>query len=402
MIQRFFRGKKNENKKTSTFTILIFHHSYLIFKTMLYKRMPIEIEAPEGFGYENIDCNLSESSFTDQKFGDLGININDLVLLYGDHKGKPELRELIAQEGNFTPDDVLMTSGAAMALFIVATSFLNKNDHVVVAKTNYATNIETPRTIGAKISYLNLRFEDGFNLDIKALEKLITKRTKLVSLTYPHNPTGVLINEAKLKEIVELVERKGTYLLLDETYRDMSFGEKLPVAASLSDRVISISSMSKSYGLPGIRIGWIVSKNKALMETFLAAKEQICITNSVVDEEIAFQYLQKKEQFFAPVRATILKNFEILKDFMAHQNVLEWVEPKGGCVCFPRMKSEIDVNTDKFHDILLNKYATYVGRGHWFEEDARYIRIGYSWDTSEKLVKGLNNILKAIEEAKRI
>ena len=179
MIQRFFRGKKNENKKTSTFTILIFHHSYLIFKTMLYKRMPIEIEAPEGFGYENIDCNLSESSFTDQKFGDLGININDLVLLYGDHKGKPELRELIAQEGNFTPDDVLMTSGAAMALFIVATSFLNKNDHIVVAKTNYATNIETPRTIGAKISYLNLRFEDGFNLDIKALEKLITKADKI-------------------------------------------------------------------------------------------------------------------------------------------------------------------------------------------------------------------------------
>ncbi len=366
---------------------------------MLYKRMPIEIEAPEGFGYENIDCNLSESSFTDQKLSDLGINIQDLLLVYGDHKGKPELRELIAQEGHFTPDEVLVTSGAATALFILATSFLNKNDHIVIAKTNYATNLETPRAIGAKVSYLNLRFEDGFDLDIKALDKLITKRTKLVSLTYPHNPTGVLINEAKLKAIIELIERKGTYLLIDETYRDMSFGEKLPVAASLSDRVISISSMSKSYGLPGIRIGWIVSKNRQLMETFLAAKEQICITNSVVDEEIAYQYLLKKEQFFAPVRATILKNFDILKAFMANQDVLEWVEPQGGCVCFPRIKSHIHIDTDKFHDILLNKYATYVGRGHWFEEDARCIRIGYSWDTSDKLIKGLNNILKAIEEA---
>lgn len=368
---------------------------------MLYKRMPIEIEAPEGFGYENIDCNLSESSFTDQRLSDLGINIHDLLLVYGDHRGKPELRELIAQEGNFTPDEVLVTSGAATGLFILATSFLDKNDHIVIAKTNYATNLETPRAIGAKVSYLNLRFEDGFNLDLKALDKLITKRTKLVSLTYPHNPTGVLINEAKLKEIVELIERKGTNLLVDETYRDMSFGEELPIAASLSDRVVSISSMSKSYGLPGIRIGWIISKNKQLMETFLAAKEQICITNSVVDEEIAYQYLLKKEQFFAPVRATIIKNFNILKEFMAHQDVLEWVEPQGGCVCFPRIKSEIDVDTDKFHDILLNKYATYIGRGHWFEEDARYIRIGYSWDTSEKLEKGLNNILKAIEEAER-
>ena len=368
---------------------------------MHYKRMSIEIEAPEGFGYGNIDCNLSESSFTDQKLSDLGININDLLLLYGDHRGKPELRELITQDLDLTPDDVLITSGAATALFILATSFLEKNDHIVIAKSNYATNIETPRAIGAKASYLDLRFEENYDLDLAKLSKLITKRTKLVSLTYPHNPTGVQINEEKLRAIIDLVERKGTYLLLDETYRDMSFGDKLPIAATLSDRVISVSSMSKSYGLPGIRIGWILSKNKALMETFLAAKEQICITNSVVDEEIAYQYLLKKEQFFAPVRATILKNFLVLKDFMAHQNVLEWVEPQGGCVCFPRIKSEIDVDFDKFHDILLNKYATYVGRGHWFEEEARYIRIGYSWDTTEKLQKGLNNILKAIDEAKR-
>ena len=367
---------------------------------MQYKRMPIEIEAPEGFGYENIDCNLSESSFTDQKLSDLGINIHDLLLLYGDHKGKPELRALLAQAAQFTPDDVLITAGAAMGLFIISTSFLNKNDHIVVAKTNYATNIETPRAIGAKLSFLNLRFEEGFNLDLKALEKLITKRTKLVSLTYPHNPTGVLITEAQLNALVELVERKGTYLLIDETYRDMSFAPKLPIAATLSDRVISVSSMSKSYGLPGIRIGWILSKNKALMETFLAAKEQICITNSVLDEEIAFQYLKRKEELFAPVQATILKNFEVLKDFMANQDILEWVEPKGGCVCFPRIKDEIDVDMTKFYDILLNQYKTYVGRGHWFEADAKHMRIGYSWDTTEKLIKGMNNILKAVEAAR--
>jgi aspartate/methionine/tyrosine aminotransferase len=366
---------------------------------MLYKRMPIEIEAPEGVGYENIDCNLSESSFTDQKLSDLGININDLVLFYGDHKGKPALRELIGREIHFEPDEVLVTSGAATALFIIATSILNNGDHVVIAKTNYATNIETPRTIGAKASYLNLRFEDGFDLDINALESLITCSTRLVSLTYPHNPTGVLISESRLQEIIRLVERKKTLLLVDETYREMSFVKKLPVAATLSDRVISISSMSKSYGLPGIRIGWILCRNKELMETFLAAKEQICITNSVLDEEIAFRYLQKKESFFAPVRQTILSNFAILKNFMANQHFLEWVEPQGGCVCFPRIKTGISVDTGKFHDILLNKYKTYVGKGHWFEEDARYIRIGYSWDTSEKLVKGLGNIVKAIEEA---
>jgi len=367
---------------------------------MLYKRMPIEIEAPEGFGYENIDCNLSESSFTDQRLSDLGININDLVLLYGDHKGKPELRELLTSEIGLSAEDVLIASGAAMALFIVATSLLNKGDHLVVAKSNYATNLETPRAIGADISFLELKFENNFDLDVEELKQKITDQTKLVSLTYPHNPTGVMIDENKLLAIIDIVEKNNTYLLLDETYRDMCHVKKLPVAATLSDRVISISSMSKSYGLPGIRIGWMFSKNKQLMETFLAAKEQICITNSVIDEEIAFHYLQRKEELFAPNMQTIKNNFAILKQFMEQQNVLEWVEPKGGCVCFPRIRKEINVDADKFHDILLNKYKTYIGRGYWFEEDARHMRIGYSWGKTEKLQKGLQNILKAIEEAR--
>src|SRR5436190_10655277 len=167
---------------------------------MHYRRMPIEIEAPEGYGYENIDCNLSESSFTDQRLSDLGININDLVLFYGDHKGKPSLREIITHNTNLTPDDVLITPGAAASLFMIATSLLEKGDHVVVAKSNYATNIETPRTIGANISYLNMRFENGYKLDLSELESLITDKTKFVSLTYPHNPTGVLIDEATLKK----------------------------------------------------------------------------------------------------------------------------------------------------------------------------------------------------------
>jgi aspartate/methionine/tyrosine aminotransferase len=364
---------------------------------MNYHRMPIEIEAPEGFGYENIDCNLSESSVTDQKLSDLGIDLNNLTLFYGDHLGLPHLREIIAKDAGLSSEHVLTTSGAASALFLIATSLLDKGDHAVIMKTNYATNIETPRMIGANISFLNLSFERQFALDLNELDRLITKATKLVSLTYPHNPTGVMIDENTLKQIIEIIEKKGTYLLMDETYREMSFIEKLPVAATLSDRVISVSSMSKAYGLPGIRIGWLICQNKKLMEYFLAAKEQIFITNSVVDEEIAFQYLTQKEKHFAPIRASIQKNFSILKTFIDNQNLLEWVEPKGGCVCFPRIKPEIKIDLKKFHHNLLHKYSTYVGRGGWFEEDDHYFRIGYNWDKTEKLNKGLKNILKAVE-----
>ena len=366
---------------------------------MQYRRMPIEIESPEGYGYENIDCNLSESSFADKRLSDLGISLDDVLLYYGDHMGKPALREQIALDFQGNVEDILITPGAAAALFIVASSLLNKGDHLVVARSNYATNLETPRAIGAHVSYLPLRFENGYTLNLEELDTLITGDTKLVSLTYPHNPTGVTIDEPTLRNIIGIVEKKNTILLLDETYREMSYVPKLPVAASLSDRVISVGSMSKSFGLPGIRIGWLICRDKALMETFLAAKEQILITNSVVDEEIAYQYLINKEKLFRPVKETITGNFQILKDFMENQNYLEWVEPKGGCVCFPRIKREIPVDTGRFHELLLHKYRTYIGRGHWFEEDDRYMRIGYGWDKMEKLRKGLDNILRAIEES---
>jgi aspartate/methionine/tyrosine aminotransferase len=365
---------------------------------MEYRRMPIEIESPEGLGYEKIEFNLSESSYTDQSLSGLEINIHDLLLLYGDHKGKPALRELIASEVNMHPDDILVTPGAAAALFMVSTSILNKGDHAVVAKSNYATNIETPRAIGARISFLPMRFENGYALDLQELERLVTEKTKLVSLTYPHNPTGAMIDERTLKAVIDIVEKNNAFLLFDETYREMSFVRKLPVAASLSERVISVHSMSKSFGLPGIRIGWLISQNKKLMETLLAAKEQILITNSVIDEEIAFQYLKNKEKLFSSVKETIDKNFIILKNFMQNQDILEWVEPQGGCVCFPRIKSNYTPDINRFHEILLNKYKTYVGRGHWFEEEGRYMRIGYSWEKTEKLEIGLNNILKAINE----
>ena len=262
---------------------------------MQFRRMPIEIESPEGYGYENIECNLSESSVTDMRLRELGIRLDDLQLFYGDHLGKRELRELIVQEYDGKAEEVLITLGAASALFIVATSLLQKGDHLVVAKSNYATNIETPRAIGARVSFLPMRFENGYALDLEELEALITPETKMVSLTYPHNPTGVMIDEPMLRKIIELVERKNTWLLLDETYREMSFVPKLPVAAGLSERVISVGSMSKSFGIPGIRIGWLICRNKSLMETLLAAKEQIFITNSIVDEEIAYQYLINKE-----------------------------------------------------------------------------------------------------------
>ena len=366
--------------------------------------MPIEIESPEQFGYERIKYNLAESSVTDLKFSSLGIHLEDLVLAYGDHRGKPELRAALAAEaGNLEPDDVLLTPGAAAALFIIQSSLLEKHDRLLVMRPNYATNIETPKAIGAQIDYLDLHFEDGFKLDLNKLEQGIKTDTKLVSLTNPHNPTGTVMSEADLRAVLEIIEASNAYLLFDETYRDMNFGSIAPLAASLSNRAISVSSMSKSYGLPGIRMGWLMTQDKNLQEKFLAAKEQIFIGNSVLDEEVAYQVFLKRESILAPTRAQIRSNFEILKAWMLEQQYLSWSKPSGGVVCFPKISGLLDIQT--FYTVL-EASGTFVGPGHWFEQAMRvtnpdqHFRLGYSWANTVELEIGLKNITNALEIAR--
>src|SRR4051794_15406984 len=188
--------------------------------------MPIEIESPEELGYDAIAHNLSESSFSDMSLRDHGIDadLGDLVLQYGDHRGLPRLRELVAADGApVGPDDVIVTAGAAAALFVVATALLGEGEHAVVLSPNYATNLETPFALGAELEPLELRFEDAWRLDPERIEAALRPETRLVSLTYPHNPTGAMISRDELEAVVEIVERHDTArLLVDETYRDLA------------------------------------------------------------------------------------------------------------------------------------------------------------------------------------
>jgi aspartate/methionine/tyrosine aminotransferase len=185
-------------------------------------------------------------------------------------------------------------------------------------------------------------------------------------------------------------------MIFDETYRDMTFGDPLPMAASLSPRVIGVSSLSKTYGLPGIRIGWLACRDKTLMENFLAAKEQIVICGSTLDEEVGRRALAARERLLPPIKKTIRAHFEMVKAWMARQELVEWVEPAGGVVCFPRLNAR--VNVDRFYE-LLNADGTWVGPGHWFEMERRYFRLGYGWPKTAELAAGLDAIARAAKAA---
>ncbi len=369
---------------------------------MQYKRMPIEIESPESLGYDSIECNLAESSVRDVVFKEMDIDLNNLVIAYGDHIGKPLLREIIAKDhDSIHADDVLLTVGAAGALFIIHTTILNPADHLLVIRPNYATNIETPRAIGCEISFIDLHFEEDYKLDIEKIKSAIQPNTKLISITSPHNPTGTMISKENLLALCELAEQHHCYLLVDETYRDISFQSPTPLSATLNKNAISVSSVSKAYGIPGIRLGWIISKDKMLQQLFLAAKEQIHICNSVVDEEICYQYLLNKEKYFTAIQQEVKTNFDILKKWIADHQYLEWVEPSGGVVCFPRFKINVEIDMEKFYKLLLEKYKTYLGPGHWFEQSKRSFRLGFGWEKKKKFEKGLHNIDMAIAREKK-
>jgi aspartate/methionine/tyrosine aminotransferase len=369
---------------------------------MRYRRLPIEIESPEERGYGSIRCNLTESSVTDATLEDYGVQLSGQVLAYGDHRGDPALRELIATDGEgCSAEHVLCTPGAAAALFFVATSVLTANDHALVEHTNYATNLETPRLIGADVEHVRLRIEDGFALDLDRLAESVRPSTALISVTTPHNPSGTTLRRDELDALVELAERHGCWLLVDETYREMTRGEPLPVAASLSDRAISVSSVSKTYGLPGLRLGWVVTRHPELAETLLAAKEQIVICGSTLDEEAARQVLERRDVHLPRLRADIDRRAAIVAGWMAEQrDWLEWVAPTGGVVCFPRVRDEVIADMDAFYRHLDEQHGTFVGEGHWFDAQRHHFRLGFGWPELDELHAGLA-ALRATADALR-
>jgi aspartate/methionine/tyrosine aminotransferase len=164
----------------------------------------------------------------------------------------------------------------------------------------------------------------------------------------------------------------------------------------LSSKAISVSSLSKTYGIPGIRTGWLICRDAELMETFLGAKEQIGICGSVVDEEIAYQALGQRDQWLPEIHGRIREALAITREWIDGEELMEWVEPKGGVVCFPRIKPEAPVDIDAFYRVLTEDFGTYVGPGHWFEQSRRHFRLGFGWPTLDELRGGLDGISGAL------
>lgn len=364
---------------------------------MWFNRMELEIWF-DRYQYE-IDYDIGESAVKTLSVKDIEIDLEKVLLRYGYHSGNPALRETIAEQyTGLSGDQIIVTTGASEANFIVVSALVKPGDHVIIEHPNYPSLYEVPRSLGCNVSLFNLKFENRFRPDLEELKKMITPETKLVSLTHPNNPTGSMISEEDLQEVINLVESNDIFLLFDETYRHLASDENLlPPAASLSPKVISISSMSKCYGLPGIRTGWLATKNQSILDSAVAIREQLSISNNTLSEEIALSVLKRKEKFLGNAGSRIEQNRKLVAGWMFKQSDFEWIYPEAGVVCFPRIKKHVKVEPEKLFRLLAEKYRTFVVPGRCFEMDESHFRIGFGADAGEIEV-GLSNLNKALNE----
>jgi aspartate/methionine/tyrosine aminotransferase len=235
---------------------------------------------------------------------------------------------------------VLTFAGAEEAMFWALQELVGPGDHAVVTVPNYQSMESVTIVTGADVDGLLLSPGDGWALDLDALTERLRSNTRLVCVNFPNNPTGALPSSETFTRLVELCDERGIRLFSDEVYRGLELDRAtmLPQAAELSDTALSLNVMSKSYGLPGLRIGWLATRDRPLLERLERRKHYTTIANSAPSEFLATTALAAGERIQSRNRAIIAANVPLLEAFFErHADRFDFAPPQGGCVCFPRL-----------------------------------------------------------------
>lgn len=262
-----------------------------------------------------------------------------LALGYIPTEGTPELREAIAATyDSIEPADVLAFAGAEEGLYCAMHALLTASDHAIVLVPNYQSMESVPRSI-CSVTGIALHEPDAWNVDIAELRAALRPNTRLVALNFPNNPTGKIADRGTFEEIVALCRERGIALFSDEVYRGIERDERkrLPQAADVYERALSLNVVSKAYGLPGLRIGWIACRDRDLLARMMRLKHYLSICNSAPSELLACIALKAADRILARNRDLAAENLRKLAAFFdRHRDRFEWYMPDGGCVAFPR------------------------------------------------------------------
>ncbi|HEX6576860.1 MAG TPA: aminotransferase class I/II-fold pyridoxal phosphate-dependent enzyme [Jiangellaceae bacterium] len=265
-----------------------------------------------------------------------------LPLLYTPSWGGQRLLDAIAATyDEVDSEHVLTFAGAEEGIFWAMQRLVGPGDHAVVVVPTYQATESVPIAAGAEVSGLALDPAEGWALDLDRLRRLLRPDTRLVAVNFPNNPTGALPDRETFTALVELCDERGIRLFSDEVYRgaEPDPDRTLPQAADLSSTALSLNVMSKSYGLPGLRIGWIACRDRVVLERLERGKHFTSICNAAPSELLAAIALRNRAAIHARVRAIIAGNVPLFDAFFASwPELFDWEPPRGGCVCFPRYR----------------------------------------------------------------
>ena len=341
------------------------------------------------------DLTVADLLGTDGLAGLAAVNVG-----YGTSAGDPELRSLVAARHGIGAGQVLITSGAAAALFV--TALLCGDGEILVGRPCYPPMFDALQGMGAPVVTVHSGFDDGYRIDLDAFGRKLSARTALVMVASPQNPSGVAITDSEVEQMLAAMSRRcpRALLLIDETFREATYGGAPPAAsfAGRSPRVLTCASLSKAYGAPGLRIGWLTVPDAGLHEQLRRARFNSSLCCGALDEFLAVRLLARADQVLAARGAMLADARGVVERWIkAHTGQLRWLRPEAGAFCClqldPRSFGPEEIG--RFHAHLARQ-RTQVAPGPWFGDSASVFRIGLAYEPADRLELGLDVISAAL------
>lgn len=320
----------------------------------------------------------------------------NLRLGYTEVRGAPLLlREITKLYQQVDKNGVVVFAGAEEALFGAINVLVQPGDHVIVLHPCYQSLATLPKELGADVSLLALKERGGgWQFFIQDLEELVTPKTRLIIINFPHNPTGVHIDLETLEKIIACARSVGAYLLSDEVYRFSEHrGSSLTPAADLYEKAISVAVMSKTFGLAGLRIGWLASQDRELLQECLDFKCYLSLCNSAPSEVLALMALRVKDKIVTRNLNIIRSNLDLLdRFFQKYPNLFAWKRPQAGMTAFPKLLAPMSIK--EFTEDLVSKEGVLLLPSSVYKFPGNYFRIGFG---RKDMPEALNRLEKFIK-----
>lgn len=319
----------------------------------------------------------------------------NLKLSYTESQGNTLLREEISQTYDGIKPEEIIVCAPEEGIFLVMNSLLSSGDHLIVISPAYQSLSEIALSIGCQVSHWKADLDGQYR--VKSMESLITSKTRMVVINFPHNPTGALISRAEFIEITQLCTLNGILLFSDEMYRglEQDISYQLPCAAALSPGNISLSGMSKSFALPGLRIGWLVCRNPGVREELIQMKDYTTICASAPSEILAIIALKNRDRILKRNLQIIKKNIIMVNEFIDRNTACVcWNEPKAGSVALLNLLNGL--SSEELCKDLLEKQKVLAIGSHLFRFHEPAIRLGLGRIGFEQALKKLEDYLFSV------